>query len=433
MTYEEQQKRLRGLVPQGTAGATELQNQGFNDVSSLVNNEMLNNNQDPFNLDGQDEGTLQNILKAIEGSFNKPQTSALDILKQSREASGIPALQENLINIQKLIGQKTTGFEQASNVLSEQLAPQPFITGQQAALERRAQTELSGLTRQQQALTSQLGFAQEQAGGEATARQADITRAEERPGKFLDLISKVFGIKQGQAQERRAEKAETRANTDQAIKIYEFQRDQELDPLKKQKIEADIALTRANIKETEAQTKKINNEVSQALSTNTTLRGAITGLPVGQQDGAFGAIASFKNARDIIELLDKGVETGPISGRLRQGLKIFGLPITPSGQSLGLTGENFNKFAAATTAFTANYIKALSGVQVSDREREFLMTALPSPNNQESVNRANVSMLLQFLKNKYELQLGLPFDQFADEIPQVGSSGINQYIKSLGL
>lgn len=140
------------------------------------------------------------------------------------------------------------------------------------------------------------------------------------------------------------------------------------------------------------------------------LRNLVSGLPAGQQEGMFGAIAAFKNARDLISLLDKGVKTGPISGRIRR-----------IGQTLGLTGEDFNKFNAATTAFTANYIKALSGVQVSDKEREFLMKALPAPTNQENVNRDNLAVLTDFLKNKLELQLGINVDNFPNEIPQADS------------
>lgn len=140
------------------------------------------------------------------------------------------------------------------------------------------------------------------------------------------------------------------------------------------------------------------------------LRSLVSGLPVGQQDAMFGAISVFKNARDILALLDKGVKTGPVSGRLRS-----------IGKALGTTGEDFNKFSAATTAFTANYIKALSGVQVSDKERQFLLGALPSETNQEQVNRDNISVLTDFLKNKLELQLGINVDNFPNEIPQPGA------------
>lgn len=147
------------------------------------------------------------------------------------------------------------------------------------------------------------------------------------------------------------------------------------------------------------------------------IKQAIGNLPAGQQDSAFQAVATFKNGQDILNLLDKGVKTGPISGRLREGLDIFGVPIIPGKRALGFTNIEENQFDAATTAFTANFIKAISGVQVSDREREFLLKALPSPNNQEAVNRENVSTLLNFLRNKYELQLGIPFGQFPDAIP----------------
>lgn len=140
-------------------------------------------------------------------------------------------------------------------------------------------------------------------------------------------------------------------------------------------------------------------------------------LPAGQQDQAFQAIGVFKNGADIVKLLERGVRTGPISGRVREGISIFGIPILPGKRALGLANADELQFDAATTAFTANFIKAISGVQVSDREREFLMKALPSPTNQENVNRENIKILLQFLKNKYETQLGINFTDFPDEIP----------------
>lgn len=141
------------------------------------------------------------------------------------------------------------------------------------------------------------------------------------------------------------------------------------------------------------------------------LKFVIDKLPVGSRDGAYSAIGSFKNANGLLDLLNQGVKTGPLAGTAGN-----------VGQFFGTTSENYDKFKAGVTAFTANFIKAISGVQVSDKEREFLMGALPSEFKQENVNRSGIEMLLTFLKNKYETQLGINFSDFPNEIPMAGTT-----------
>ena len=70
------------------------------------------------------------------------------------------------------------------------------------------------------------------------------------------------------------------------------------------------------------------------------------------------------------------------------------------------------------TAFAANYIKGISGVAVSEQEYQRLMKALPNINKQEDVIRDNLKEMLKTIKNKYELQLGINFEDFPDVIPQ---------------
>jgi len=172
-------------------------------------------------------------------------------------------------------------------------------------------------------------------------------------------------------------------------------------------------------------------EVLTSEKQKTVLRNAILSLSAGQQEGAFASIASFKNGKEMFDLLESGVGTGILSGAMRQGIKLP-IPFTegvqtpslatlPAGFRLGGVSDEGLTFDSTATSFTSNYIKALSGVQVSDGERQFLMKALPSPYFQEDKNKANIRQLLQFLKNKYELQLGLDFDSFPDEVPTLGS------------
>jgi len=145
---------------------------------------------------------------------------------------------------------------------------------------------------------------------------------------------------------------------------------------------------------------------AQTLSSDQ-LRQRILSLPdATSRDGAFGAIASFKNAEDLNTLLGAGTDTGLLAGPTQSVLQKF-----------GLSSPEYNQFKAAATAFTANYIKALSGVQVSDNERKFLLAALPSDSKTPEVNRDNMVSLLKFLQNRYELQLGIKFSDYPNDIP----------------
>jgi len=158
------------------------------------------------------------------------------------------------------------------------------------------------------------------------------------------------------------------------------------------------------------------------------LREAILSLSAGQQESAFSAIASFKNAEDILDLLDKGVETGPIAGRKLTGIDIAGFPITPGEQALGKSTKEQDEMLASMTAFSANFIKAISGVAVSAKEYERLMNALPSVNRQENVNRNSLRALLDTIQNKYGLQLGMDLSFLRKE---EGGDNINNLINNL--
>jgi len=153
------------------------------------------------------------------------------------------------------------------------------------------------------------------------------------------------------------------------------------------------------------------------------LKSKIDQLPAGQQEAAYSAIQSFQNAKDMMELLDAGVKTGPIGGFFSK-----------LGQKLGTTSEETNKFIAAATSFSANYIKSISGVAVSEQEYKRLLKALPSITNQENVNRNNIEQLLKTIQNKYETQLGIKFSDYPNAIPTPGttSSATKSYINSLG-
>lgn len=190
-----------------------------------------------------------------------------------------------------------------------------------------------------------------------------------------------------------------------------------------------------------SQAKFAAEQAEDIIAQSGDVKAAIDNLPVGQQENAFAAVASFKNAADIIALLDKGVETGPISGRQLTGISLdlpfteSDLPITPGTQALGKSTPEENQLLAAMTAFSANFIKSISGVAVADAEFKRLMNALPGINRQEEVNRDSLKSLLNAIQNKYETQLGIDLEQLKPEnlrkeIPEGEEDDLDEFLNS---
>lgn len=173
----------------------------------------------------------------------------------------------------------------------------------------------------------------------------------------------------------------------------------------------DIATKRAGLALTRAQTSKILSEIAPLATENQKeiVRAAINKLPAAQQDSAYSAIGSMKSARDLLDLLESGeLDVGPFTGWTGTVRQWF-----------GASTDEFNRFKAGSVGFTAQYIKALSGVQVSDKERKFLLGLLPTIHKTAEVNKAGIKTAIQRLTNKYELQLGINFDDYPDVIPSM--------------
>ena len=188
------------------------------------------------------------------------------------------------------------------------------------------------------------------------------------------------------------------------MSILQAQSGIRLDNMQMAKLSADIA--------------KINTDIQTKLNASTSgLMGLIGELPTGQQGAAVDAVASFKTGSDIIKLIEGGVKTGPLTGRNLTGMTLFGAPITLGKQAAGRSTKEQDELLSAMTAFSAAYIKSISGVAVSEQEYKRLMNALPSINRQENVNINSIRSLLNTLKNKYEFQLGVNFEDYPDDIP----------------
>lgn len=142
-------------------------------------------------------------------------------------------------------------------------------------------------------------------------------------------------------------------------------------------------------------------------------------LSAPQRDAAYSVVGTIKTGKDLIDLLNNGVSTGIIAGRFgRLRSKITG------------GDPSFNQFQALSTQFTASLIKAISGVQVSDKERQFLLDSLPDANKPMQTNIDNIKSIAKNLGNKYETQLGIKFKDFPNVIPSLEQ--INQGQTSTG-
>ena len=149
-------------------------------------------------------------------------------------------------------------------------------------------------------------------------------------------------------------------------------------------------------------------------------RSKVQELPIGQQQAAFDVVKAHKDAKEIADLIDGGVETGPIAGRLLKGLDIFGFPITPDKQSFeGGTTPEEDALLAATTAFTASYMNAISGVAVGNEEVKRLKKTLPDVTRQEGPNKNSLRKLMKSLQGLYETQLGIDFKDYPELLPQI--------------
>lgn len=138
-----------------------------------------------------------------------------------------------------------------------------------------------------------------------------------------------------------------------------------------------------------------------------------------EREGVLGAIGTFDTGQELIDMLESGVATGILSGISRGGVSIFGRSLIPGKRALGKTTAEEDRLNSLMTVYTAQFIKAISGAQVSDKEREFLMNALPSESKTKQNNIEGIKAIEEFLSNRYSALLGVSMD------PLKSSEGLN--------
>lgn len=150
-----------------------------------------------------------------------------------------------------------------------------------------------------------------------------------------------------------------------------------------------------------------SDQVKQELKAAAVAR-AQTLPSAGEREGSIEALSTFDTGQDIINALQE-ITTGPIAGTMRQGFNVFGIPFlhVPGKREFGTTTAEEDRLASLMTVFTARFIKAISGAQVSDKEREFLMGALPVETKQEQANIEGIKAIAEFLSDRYTPTLGI--------------------------
>jgi len=128
-----------------------------------------------------------------------------------------------------------------------------------------------------------------------------------------------------------------------------------------------------------------------------------------EREGVLGTVGTFDTGQDLIDMLEK-VKTGLIVGTVRGGISVFGKTIIPGKRAVGGTTEEEDRLSSLMTVYTAQFIKAISGAQVSDKEREFLMQALPSETKTKQNNIEGIKAIEDFLSNRYSASLGVSLD-----------------------
>jgi hypothetical protein len=146
------------------------------------------------------------------------------------------------------------------------------------------------------------------------------------------------------------------------------------------------------------------------------LRLRIMSLPdARQREGASGAIATFKLGARILEILSSPGGrnlVGPVSGRKNLLLR-----------QIGISNPLFDDFVSNSTIMSGEFIKSLTGVQMSDKERQFYLRSLPTPDKTYEQNVSGIMAIIKKLKDEYELQLGIRLEDYPEVFPFVERNG----------
>jgi len=132
-----------------------------------------------------------------------------------------------------------------------------------------------------------------------------------------------------------------------------------------------------------------------------------------ERQAAQSNISVIQQANDIYGQLvaEGGPEVGFALDKVREGLTVDilnnNVSLSPSTRNLGLTSKQSDILNSRMTLMTANFIKSISGAQVSDAERQFLLQASTGEGRSEQANIAALIVMSEAVNRSLNLATGL--------------------------
>lgn len=133
-----------------------------------------------------------------------------------------------------------------------------------------------------------------------------------------------------------------------------------------------------------------------------------------EREGVLGTLGTFDTGQELIDNFET-VGTGLGKGLVRGGISVFGKNIIPGKRTFGKTTPEEDYLDSLMTVYTAQFIKAISGTQVSDEERRSLNKALPSEYKTVQNNIAGIKAIEEFLSNAYSVRIGVDLEPLRSE------------------
>lgn len=132
----------------------------------------------------------------------------------------------------------------------------------------------------------------------------------------------------------------------------------------------------------------------------------------GERDSARASLEVLNLTEEVSNLLQQeGVDVGFALGKIREGLSVNlannQISLTPGTRSFSLTNKQEDLLNAKITLLTANFIKSISGAQVSDAERQFLLQASTSEGKSLQANMAALMALTDAANSNLRYKIDL--------------------------
>lgn len=345
------------------------------DPSAFLNQQMVQNGQDPFGLQNRSNEQLSSILDMIQKQISNPQQqgSLVELLRKSREEAGIPGLQQTLAQIQSQIAGRNDAYRQGANKIEGQPIAMPLLIGQNAALERQRNAEISGLN--DQAGLAQQGLSQgnDYAGQLFGAYRGDMEAQNQRPQTLIDLARQAFGLQQ-------------------------MQGDIANQPLERQLKQ--VQLQQA-IREGQAAGYKFE-QVGDTLVRIDPRTGQATPVFTGGKDSQGQVQLSASQQTDFADMNTLLQQLQQLQGSSLSGVGPLTGRLSGISDALGLSGQNAQATRAMIGNIRGTINKLRAGTSLTESELKQLNSYVPSENDTPQLLMTKANALTQYIQMKQQ-------------------------------